>query len=72
MKALELKFARMRAGKSQDDMAAVIGKSRVSYSKKERGEVRFDDDEIVEVSRELNLTSEQVNDIFFDSRLPNR
>ena len=53
-------------------MAAAIGKSVVSYSKKERGEVGFSDEEKVIIARELDLTGDKVNDIFFDGSLPCR
>lgn len=72
MNQLELEYARKRKGKSKEDMAALIGKSVVSYGKKERGEVGFSDEEKVIVARELGLTPEQVNDIFFDGSLPLR
>ncbi|TZE83574.1 helix-turn-helix transcriptional regulator [Calorimonas adulescens] len=72
MKALELKLARMRKRLSQQDMADAIGKSLVSYSKKERGEVKFTPEEITIVSAKLGLTMEQTNDIFFDNNLPFR
>ena len=72
MNSLELEYARKRKNKSKADMAAAIGKSEVSYAKKERGEVKFTDAEKIIVSRELDLTSEQVNAIFFDGNLPNR
>ena len=41
MNQLELEYARKRKGKSKEDMAAAIGKSVVSYGKKERGEISF-------------------------------
>lgn len=72
MNRLELEIARMRKGKTREDMAAAIGKSLMSYGKKERGEVSFSDEEKVVVARELDLTPEQVNDIFFDGSLPFR
>ena len=72
MNSLELEYARKRKNKSKADMAAVIGKSEVSYAKKERGEVKFTDAEKIIVSRELDLTSEQINAIFFDGNLPKR
>ena len=72
MNQLELEYARKRKGKSKEDMAALIGKSVVSYGKKERGEVGFSDEEKVIVARELDLTPEQVNVIFFDGCLPIR
>lgn len=72
MNRLELEYARKRKDKSKADMAAAIGKSVVSYAKKERGEVKFSDEEKVIVARELDLTHEQVNAIFFDGSLPQR
>ena len=70
MNRLELEYARKRKDKSKAEMAAAIGKSVVSYAKKERGEVKFSDEEKVIVARELDLTPEQVNAIFFDGSLP--
>ena len=70
MNSLELEYARKRKNKSKEDMAAAIGKSVVSYSKKERGEVKFTDEEKVIVARELDLANGQVNTIFFDGNLP--
>lgn len=72
MDTLELKIARMRKNKSAKDMALAIGKSAASYNKKERGEVRFSNDEIAAVVRELDLSPEQANAIFFDDNLPIR
>lgn len=72
MNSLELEYARKRKSKTKEDMAAAIGKSVVSYCKKERGEVKFTDDEKIIVARELDLTGEQVNAIFFDGNLPER
>lgn len=72
MNRLELEFARKRKQKSKADMAAAIDKSVVSYSKKERGEVGFSDEEKVIIARELDLTGDQVNAIFFDGSLPCR
>lgn len=70
MNQLELEYARKRKGKSKEDMAAAIGKSVVSYGKKERGEISFNDDEKLVIVRELDLTPEQFNTIFFDGGLP--
>lgn len=72
MDAMELKIARIRKKKSAKDLAFAIGKSTASYNKKERGEVRFSSDEITTVTKELELTPEQVNAIFFDNKLPIR
>ncbi len=70
MDSLELEYARKRKGKTKADMAAAIGKSVVSYSKKERGDVKFTDEEKVILTRELGLTGSQYNSIFFDGNLP--
>ncbi len=48
-----------RKGKSKADMATAIGKSVVSYSKKECGDIRFTDEEKVILIRELGLTGRQ-------------
>ena len=64
MNQLELEYARKRKNKTKADMAAAIGKSVVSYAKKERGDVKSSDDEKIIIARELDLTSEQVNSIF--------
>ena len=72
MNQLELEYARKRKNKTKAEMAASIGKSVVSYAKKERGDVKFSDEEKIIVARVLDLTSEQVNSIFFDSSLPQR
>ena len=72
MNQLELEYARKRKQKTKADMAAAISKSVASYAKKERGEIRFSDDEKIIIARELDLTGDQVNAIFFDGSLPNR
>ncbi|MFZ3131277.1 MAG: helix-turn-helix transcriptional regulator [Desulfosporosinus sp.] len=72
MNCIELKFARMRNRKTQENMAEVIGKSPSSYSMKELGKVAFSPDEIIAVSLNLGFTAEQINDIFFDGNLPFR
>lgn len=72
MNQLELEYARKRKQKSKADMAAAIGKSVVSYAKKEQGKVGFSDEEKVIIARELDLTGDQVNAIFFDGSLPCR
>ena len=70
MNKLYMEYVRKKKGKTTRDMAALIGKSPVSYGKKERGEIKFSDDEKVIVARELELTQEQFNYLFFDGNLP--
>lgn len=71
MDSLKLEFARREKGKSPKDMAQAIGKTENSYRKKERGEVAFSDDDKIIIANELDLTLSQVNEIFFDGKLPN-
>lgn len=70
MKPIEIKVARIRCGLSQKYMAEQLNISEMSYSKKERGKVRFTDPEKAVVAQELGLTAAQVNDFFFDGMLP--
>lgn len=70
MNSSKLKGIRVEKGKTQKNMAESIGKSLVTYSKKERGEVEFSNEEVGIVAKVLDLTSDQVNAIFFDDNLP--
>ena len=70
MNSSKLKGIRVEKGKTQKNMAELIGKSLVTYSKKERGEVEFSNEERSSVAKALALTSDQVNAIFFDDNLP--
>ena len=72
MDKLGLEYARKRKNLSRPDMAKAIGKSPDTYAKKENGEVKFTLDEIPIIARVLELTSDQVNAIFFDGNLPKR
>ncbi len=70
MKPLEIKGARTRLGLSQKYMAEQLNINEQSYGKKERGIVRFTDQEKVIVARVLGFTAGQVNDYFFDGMMP--
>ena len=72
MNRLELEFARRKRGFTKAEMAQAIGKSVVSYCKKERGAVKFSDNEKLIVANKLELTPDQFNAIFFDGSIPNR
>lgn len=63
----------LRAGRrvSLKTLGDVIDKSIVSYSKKERGEVKFQPDEVVALSDFYGLTYDEMNAIFYDNNLPN-
>lgn len=70
MKPLEIKGARTRLGLSQKYMADKLGITADSYGKKERNIVRFTDPEKVIVAQLLELTAGQVNEYFFDGKMP--
>lgn len=69
MNTNELRAERIRQGKTTHYMAACIGKSADTYSKKERGAVKFDPNEMTAIQNELQLSPEQFNVIFFDANL---
>jgi hypothetical protein len=66
---MELNVAMLRNNATATKMADAIKKSRVSFNRKKYGEVPFDANEILALSKELSLTLEQVNVIFFDNEL---
>lgn len=70
MEPREIKGARTRLGLTQQEMAAIIGCETDSYSKKERGAIKFSDREKVLVARTLGLSYQQMNDYLFDGVLP--
>lgn len=53
MNSSKLKGIRVEKGKTQKNMAELIGKSLVTYSKKERGEVEFSNEEMSIAPRRL-------------------
>ena len=63
----------LRAGRrvSLEKLGEVIGKSIVSYGKKERGEVKFQPDEVIALSEFYELSYDEMNAIFYDNNLPN-
>lgn len=67
----EIKGARSRLGLTQKYMADGLGLSEAHYGKKERGEVEFTRAEVPKVAELLGLNWTQVNDYFFDGKLPN-
>lgn len=56
----------LRAGRrvSLETLGKVIGKSTVSYGKKERGEVPFKPSEVIALSKFYGLTYDEMNAIF--------
>lgn len=67
MKRNELLAAVTRVGLTLQDVSDEIGISRQSFSNKVSGKSEFKASEIKAIASLLNLTAEQVNDIFFDT-----
>ncbi len=72
MDCMELKCARIRRKKSSARMGRVIGKSEAAWTKRERGELRVSLDEVIPISKELDLDEKEFCAIFFDGKLPFR
>lgn len=70
MKPLEIKGARTRLGYTQKYMAEQLDMSVYSYQKKESGQVKFAEDEKLELAQILQLSPDQLNDFLFDGKLP--
>ena len=66
-----LKRMRYFKGYKQYEMADEIGISRQAYNYKENGKLCFNTYEIIKISERLELTLQQVNEIFFYGKLPN-
>ena len=65
-----LKSKRVLNGLTQEQIATHIGINTKSYNLKENGKNRFSLEEVVKVSETLELTLEEVNDIFLHIKLP--
>jgi hypothetical protein len=50
--------------KTQSEMAKVLGLSLVSVSKKINGVIKFNLEEVKKIKEYLNLTDEEINQIF--------
>lgn len=70
MKPLEIKGARTRLGYSQRYMSERLGIHYENYRKKERGVVKFTEDEKFAMGEILELSLEQLNDFLFDGKIP--
>lgn len=65
----DIKILRISFGKTQEEMANIIGCSTNSYIQKEKKRVSFTVDEIKIVKAYFNLTMEQTWNIFFENKL---
>ena len=70
MKLRLLKAKRVLKGMYQHEVAKEIGISHKTYNFKENGKVEFNVEEILKVIQCLDLTFDEVNDIFFANKLP--
>ncbi|NOW85583.1 DNA-binding XRE family transcriptional regulator [Clostridium beijerinckii] len=71
MKPNLLKSKRISKGLLQKKAAEELGLTEKSYNHKENGKTEFKTNEILKISSVLNLTIDDVNEIFFDNSLPN-
>ena len=71
MNVRKLKAKRVEIGLSQKDLAKVLGISTKTMCIKEcDNRNRFTIDEIITIAREFRLSLKDINDIFFDGKLP--
>ena len=66
MKLDKLRWIRMSNNLTQKQLAEKLGYSRPAYSKRESGIQKFDVNDLKILKQELNLTSEEIDDIFFE------
>lgn len=70
MNTNELRAERVRQNKSTEYMGELIGKTKDSYSKKERGDTKFSTEEMKAIAIDFNMSFALFNTIFFDGNLP--
>lgn len=66
-----LRMKRLQNELSQKQLAEMIGVHEMTYFRKEKGEREFTRTEIDNLAKALNLSNDDVNEIFFDSRITN-
>ncbi len=69
MNSANLKAEIARAGKTNRSLAALLGMSEQTLYNKITGKTEFKSSEILILARELSLSMQSVNDIFFDKRV---
>ena len=67
----KLKGFRAMAGKTQPEMANELGMTTKSYNHKENNKAPIKVEEALNIALILGMTLDDVNDIFFDSKLTN-
>lgn len=72
MNVLGLRSSRVKKGLTQGDIAKKLFITTKTYNRKELGITHFSPEEIKNISIILELTIDEVNQIFFDNKLTNR
>lgn len=72
MGANKLKVARVAKNMTQEDVARLLGITLATYNRKELGSVDFKRREVLSLSKVLNLSLKDVNNIFFNGELTER
>lgn len=72
MGANKLKVARVAKNMTQEDVARLLGITLATYNRKELGNVDFKRREVLSLSKVLNLSLKDVNNIFFNGELTER
>lgn len=65
----KLKAIRVENGYTQAQLAERLGISAKTYNRKELGIIEFTQNELLNLSTELKLTLNLVNEIFFENKL---
>lgn len=68
----KLKGMRVSKGLTQERISKHIKMTITTYNRKELGLVQFTNQEILSVATILNMTLQDVNEVFFDSKLTER
>lgn len=71
MNTLKLKSARVGKGFNQENIAKGIGVALATYCNKENGKKLFTTKEIERLAKLLSLTTQDIDEIFFDGNLSN-
>lgn len=65
----KLKEARRSKGVIQDDVSAVLGIAKTTYSRKENNLIPFTHEELVLIKQFLKLTDSEFIEIFFENKV---
>jgi len=68
----KLKGIRTTANLTQTELASHLKVTTKTYNHKENGEIEFKLSEILKIAIFLDMTLQQVNDIFFENKLTER